>query len=367
MVSRYLPVVENYAERYHVGGEVYWNRGNPFFYYPYIFVSPFVCGFKSKRSDFQKPEYKNDDLTIYADSGGFQISVKHEKVSVLDVLRWQEGIADIAFTVDIPAYSYRDEAMDIGKKFMGYPKNYFKKCLRQSVENAELMMSAKENEKMQLWAVLQGRNLPELLEWYKEITKNYEFDGYCVAVTAAINNVEARGHWISQLAVTHYIDTNIHFLGRCEPLIALVLAKLSSITGKDYTYDSSTTAGGFRFGTYIEPYFASSYSLSKFEEKRVKINGLPCDCPVCSQRSIEDFVDTKNGHLVYMHNTYMKIRFDKYVNSIVTDDDLFELTLKKLLSTSRYSLEFRRLMEEKILDIVYNEVGRLEKSMVTYF
>lgn len=364
MVSRYLPVIEDYAKRQGYEGNLHWDRRNPYFYYPYIFVSPFVVGFKVSRKDFQKPEYKNNDLTIYADSGGFQIAVKHKKASVLDVLRWQENIADIAFTVDVPAYGYRDPTEG---KFKGYPRSYFEKCLKKSVENAELMMSAKENEKMQLWAVLQGRNLSESMEWYKEITKNYDFDGYCVAITAVINNTEAKEDWISQLAITRYIDTNIHFLGRCEPLIALVLAKLSAETGKTYTYDSSTSAGSFRWGKYIEPYYQSPLPLSKYEDRRVKINSLPCDCPVCSKHTLEEMVDTKKAYLLYMHNVYVKIEFDRYVNAIVTDDDLFTRTLRKILNNMSYSDEMKRIVEKRVLDIVYNEAKHIEQSLSKFF
>jgi len=363
VVSRYLPVIEDYAKRPGYEGNLHWDRRNPYFYYPYIFVSPFVVGFKVTRKDFQKPEYRNDDLTIYADSGGFQIAVKHQKASVLDILRWQEGLADIAFTVDVPAYSYRDPS----EKFKGYPRQYFERCLAKSVENAELMMSAKENEKMQLWAVLQGRNITETMEWYKAITKNYEFDGYCVAITAAVNNTEAKEDWISQLAITRYLDTNIHFLGRCEPLIALVLAKLSSVTGKTYTYDSSTSAGSFRWGKYLDPYFQSAWSLSKYEEKRIKVNMLPCNCPVCRKHTIEELADTKKGYLLYMHNVYVKVVFDKFANAIATDDDLFKRVLRKIVNSMNLSRDLKRKTIREVEDIIYNDAYHTEQSLSKFF
>jgi len=58
-----------------------------YFYYPKLFVSPFVTGMDCTREkDFPQAEL------ITADSGGYQIGVRRTgvKVSPLDVLRWKK-------------------------------------------------------------------------------------------------------------------------------------------------------------------------------------------------------------------------------------------------------------------------------------
>jgi len=319
-----------------------------YFYYPYVFVSPFVTGLGCTREkDF--PQAKH----IVADSGGYQLGV-HRKtnVSTLDVLRWQESIADVAFTVDKPAYSYENET----KEYRHYTKEYFERAMEYSNKNAWKMLEAQENQKMQLWGVVQGGNYNDQMKWYKNLTKEHEFKGYTfpMASTFSPKNNE---DWISQLQFAKEIGTNFHFLGRCEPLLVLVFAKLSQVTGKTYTYDTATAATGLMLGKYHEPYYLSSLNFSKKKpETAVKFDmdgPPPCDCPVCSKHTVKEMIE---GYFtLYLHNVYVRKRYNDYIKVMTQDDEIFKEILNKTLNLQPRYRKNKKEMKNRIMSLLYED------------
>jgi len=330
---------------------MHWYKDNPYYFYPYAFVSPFVTGLDTSREkDFPEAKY------IVADSGGYQIGV-HRKginVSVLDVLRWQESIADVAFTVDVPVYSYESETD--GYKY--YTDEYFERCMKASNKNAWKMIETQENQKMQLWGVVQGGNYDDLQKWYKDLTKNHTFKGYTFPMASTFTP-KHKEDWISQLQFAKEVGTNFHFLGRCEPILVVVIAKLAQITGKYYTYDTATAATGLMLGKYHDPVFLSSLSFSKKKpEAAVKFDMKgkpPCDCPVCAKHTVEEMI---NGYFtLYLHNVYVRKRFNDYINVMVQDDDVFkEMVNKYTMIHSRYrDKDKQRIIKQKIYNLIFEE------------
>lgn len=327
-----------------------------YFFYPHVFVSPFVTGMKTTREkDFPQATH------VVADSGGYQIGVhrKDVKVSVLDVLRWQEEIADVAFTVDIPAYSYENETGN----FRYYTNEYFDRCMKTSNINAWKMLAAQENQNMELWGVVQGGNYDDLMKWYKALTKEHTYKGYTLPISGTFSP-KIKEDWVSQIQFAKEIGTNFHFLGRCEPLLVMVFAKLSQVTGKYYTYDTSTAATGLMLGKYHEPYFMSSLSFSKKKPEtraNFKQDGPPpCDCPVCSKHTVAEMVD---GYFtLLLHNVYVRKRFNEYINVMVQDDDIFSELLNKHLSLQPRYQKRKKEMKSRINYLIYGEKGQLDDT-----
>jgi len=344
MATHFLPVTRLVNPDWNAS--MHWHEEAKYFFYPYILVTPFVTGMKKHRFHFGESA---DKLKIYADSGGFQIATQNKEVCVLDILRWQESIADIAFTVDVPLYSY--EGGEPGYK--AYTVEYFDRCMDASVKYGNIMKEGQENQKMKLWAVLQGRNKAEILKWHKAITKDHSYDGYCIAITAAVNVNKEPMSWLSQLETVHDLDTDMHFLGRCEPMIVLILSKLSEVTGHTYTYDTSSTIVGPRFGKYYDPYFHNLIWLSNDKEKRPKITGLPCDCPICSKHDLDTVAST--DYLITLHNLYCRNRFNDYANKVVGDDELFKYAIKHFLTISKTYSKRADEIFNRINHIIYDE------------
>ena len=321
-----------------------------YYYYPYVFVSPFVTGLDTNREkDFPQAKY------VVADSGGYQIGVhrKGVNVSVLDVLRWQESIADVAFTVDIPAYSYETEKE--GYKY--YTQEYFERCMKASNDNAWKMLEAQENQKMQLWGVVQGGNYQDLKKWYNALTKEHTFKGYTLPMASTFTP-KSNEDFFGQLKFAKEVDTNFHFLGRCEPLLVVILAKMAQVTGHYYTYDTATAATGLMLGKYHDPMFLSSLSFSKKREavKFDKEGKPPCDCPVCSKHTVEEMI---NGYYtLFLHNVYVRKRFNDYINVMVQDDDIFREIVNKFLNLQPRYQKRKSELKAKINELIFEEKKR---------
>jgi len=310
-----------------------------YYFYDSMLVTPFVTGMKTSREDFGK---NADELTIYADSGGYQIVTMNKKINPFTILRWQEKVADVGFTLDVPPHYFSKE----------YSNEQFQKCMLKSNENAELMWRFKQNDDMSLWGVVQGRNVIECKGWYDDLTKEHEFDGYGIALSI---NAGAKDTipWLEQLKFVKGIPKRFHFFGWSETLFVVVLAKLSQVMNLDYTYDTSTANIGVRFGKYIDPYTFNHIWFSKKKENRHNVSALPCDCPVCSEHKLKDMYDVPQ--LIFLHNLYMKLRFCHYVNALVSNDDMFKYLVDNCISLRPAYIKNHSSITSRIMHLIYGE------------
>ena len=317
------------------------------FYYPHVFVNPFVTGWKCNREkDFPQAKY------IVSDSGGYQLGVhtKGTKTSCLDVLRWQENIADIGFTLDTPSFSYESEVAT----YRYYTEDHFKRCMEVSNKNAIKMFGAQENEKMELWAVIQGGKYDDLKMWYDDLGKACDFKGYCVPV-ASTSVPRKNEYWLSQLNFAKEVNTNFHFLGKCEPLLVATIAKLAQKTGKYYTYDTTSAATGLMLGKYTDPFFLMGLNFTKKKETvNFDMDGPPpCDCPVCQKHTVKEMIT--EYALLFLHNVYARKRFNEYIVGMVQDDEVFNNLLNKLLDIKTVYRKNKDMFKEGINNLVYDE------------
>lgn len=354
---RYLPVTITF-KRPEWRSAMHWYKSNPYYFYPYIFASPFVTGMnKSRDADFPEAEW------ITADSGGFQISKLGKKVSCLDVLEWQvtKIKADVAFTVDVPAYAYRSEVDNM--KY--YPQEDFKKYMEASNQNAwtaasKLEEYKNEGYKTKIWAVIQGGNYTDMQQWYKHLTTTYgEFPGYTFPMWSSFNPAPQQD-WLSQLKFAKEIGTDFHFLGKCEPLLVTVFAKLAQKTKRFYSYDTSSAAMGLMMGKYHEPYFMSSLSYTKknvIDQVKFDMDGHPpCDCPVCVKHTNYEMIN--NYYPLLLHNVYVRKRWNDYVNVMVQDDNIFDDLINKLLRAQPVYQKNKEQYKEGINNLIYDEAKK---------
>jgi len=317
------------------------------FYYDSVFVNPFVTGWKcSREKDFPQAKY------VVSDSGGYQLGAhtKGTKASSLDVLRWQENICDVGFTLDVPAYSYVSEKAG----YQYYTDEHFNRCMKVSNANAVKMQSHQENEKMELWGVIQGGNYDNLKRWYDNLAKDCTFPGYSIPI-ASTSTPRHKESWLSQLKFAKELDTNFHFLGKCEPLMVITLAKLAQKTGKYYTYDTTSAATGLMLGKYTEPYFLSALNFTKHKDcvNFPPDSPLPCDCPVCQKFNVQQMID--GYYTLFLHNVYVRKRFNDYVNVMVQDDDVFNNLLNRILAQRSVYKKDKDVYKDKINNIVFDE------------
>ena len=345
MSAIYFPVTkfEKYKEHR------YWEHDNPYIAYDKILVSPFTTGWEFKDKDFKNPK-----LTIYADSGGFQIAIKKQKgellkVDLISVLRWQERIAKIAFTLDIPPHSY-------GKD---YTHNQFLKCMRKSNFNARIMVKKKLNDDMQLWAVIQGKNYKECELWYNDLENREQYDGYCIALSVHKSNLTVP--WVEQLDFARTISKRFHFLGSSDKIFTLVLAKFSRIMKLDYSYDTSSSNIGERLGKYIGPI---SFEQIPFSQEKKPLDSLSCSCPICSKYTIAKLRVRSYSPFINMHNLIVYLDYNKYANRVAENDEYFLVVLDNLLA-NRFKGK-SDFYKNRILALLYDEdiPNKLEDKQV---
>lgn len=312
--ATYLPVVS-----YGTADEFrYWTK-KCLIFYNNLLVSPFTTGRDKKRKHFGK------GCTIYADSGGYQAITMNKKLGARNVLRWQERISNVSFTLDIPPHYF-------GKD---YTKQEFQKCMYQSNKNANLMMRCKVNDDMQLWGVIQGRTYDECKIWYKDLTKDYNFDGYSISLS--IHKSGAEIPWIEQLRFAKTVPKRFHFLGFSDQLFTLVLAQLAKKTNLCYTFDSSTPNIGGRYGKYIHP--ETGVHLHITQDHTIK--NLPCSCPVCKNHTLDDL--RRETQLINLHNLFVKIKFCELANSLT--DEQFYSYLDKIVGNKTHKSQIIELLD----------------------
>ncbi|GAH52550.1 unnamed protein product, partial [marine sediment metagenome] len=190
-----------------------WWEKECFFYYPYLLVSAF---YGMSVPNFREKYHVSDEVTLIADSGGYQIghSVEQNRlysesngkigkrtqvpeINPLKVLRWQEENADIALTLDVPSTRIKDDNafIEFAKETKGYTKIYFDK---------------RENYKMKIYKIIHGENDRRREIWWNEL-KEYEFEGYATGVKPASDPL-AQAKAIMFL-YNKGIKENLHILG----------------------------------------------------------------------------------------------------------------------------------------------------------
>ena len=222
----------------------------------------------------------------------------------------------------------------------------------KSNKNAELMWHFKQNDKMKLWGVIQGKNFEECKRWHEDLTKDHEYDGYSIALSI---NAGAKDKipWIQQLMFAKTIPKRFHFLGWSEPLFVIVLTKLAKVMDIAYTFDSSTANIGARFGKYIDPNSFHHIWLSKKRQNRSTISKLPCNCPVCSKHTVEDMCWIPE--LINLHNLFVKFNFCNSINTKVDDDEQFKKLVNKYIQSNPTYRNHRDSIFSQIMGLIYGE------------
>jgi len=333
MTVIYLPVVTQEKNKDYR----FWESNNPYFFYPYMLVTPFVSGMNIKRDYFGKAK-----LNISADSGGYQAVTLNKDADPIGILQWQERVADRAFTLDVPPHYFGSF----------YSRLEFLKCMYQSNKNADLMWKSKVNDDMQLWGVVQGKNYKQCKEWYYDLTKDYEYDGYSISLSVHQDKSDISG-WIEQLQFASTIPKRVHFLGFSEPLFNTVLSKLSHKNKISYTFDTSSTKLLAIYGNYRRPITLSPVSFSKYERRRDDITSLPCICPVCSKHTVEDMIDI--SQLRALHNLYVKTQFCELANLVAEDDELFMFLLSWVIGIRNYYVKKKDSIISLVKNLIYGE------------
>lgn len=295
------------------------------------------------------------DFLLIGDSGGYE-QATHQGTAVsqglrldaLDIVNWQKENVDIGFTLDVPPVK-PDQKQNL--QFTDDIK-FFETCAEKSKDNAEIAHRNLGNTNMKLYCVLQGHTKQQLDMWSKGKLTFNDFDG------AALSHKSTMLTWLSVQAMyakEHGVK-RIHVLTgtgyNSTPLIAYLKKHF-----KQVTFDSSSYGQGARNRSYNLPYHYKIYFGDSYNGK---IKELPCNCPICHNVSVEDFLVKTSvaGALLSLHNLYKYLEHVNFLNGIVDDDQLFTNYIEKHTNQrTQKAFKFIKSCEEVGFDDTYEKYG----------
>jgi tRNA-guanine family transglycosylase len=281
-----------------------------FFKYRYMLATAY---YRITQNDNDHRSTYPDDAVFIADSGGYQMESfsragKNVDITPMQVLRWIENNSDIGMNLDVP------------------PWNTFKDPLKRSIENFALFEKNRVNYNFKLYNVLHGKSYEEINTWYNAV-KKFNFDGWAIGIDPATNiYLQIIGYMYLNEKDALNLNGFCHFFGMSGLQNMISLAMLSNYFDTAITFDSSSYNVGSRFRKFMLPNNIR-YQWNMGREKPRKINNIPCNCPVCRNTTIEELyiqTDDMAPLLISLHNLYQYIETNKYVNTIVSDNDFLE-------------------------------------------
>jgi len=346
-----------YNEKYDVNGRTFkltWWEPKSIFHYDAMLMSSYY-GMKwwNFRDYFNIPRR---DFLLVADSGGFQQLTSGERIEPISVLRWQENNADIGFILDIPP---------LNPKTLGPAGDFsfFKKCALKTARNAEIMDKHREKEDFLLYSIVQGGSVKELEYWYGCL-KDFSFDGICGSPKPPNDPMQVALH----IAFAHSKGAKrAHILlgtGSAATPVNVYGSKLFDL----FTFDSSSYATGSKLRKYELPYSDEAIYFSTLSGRKVKLERLPCDCPVCRLATPDDLAADGSvpGALISLHNLYNYLRKINLLSSLASDEEAYLDYVKRYYPASTVrAIEFLQRYRETDFHTAYSEYFRAGKNLAS--
>ncbi len=295
-----------------------------------------------------------DDSLIFADSGGLQeINLGEVKFSAVEIYKWQQENVDVGFSYDVIPFK------NATGKFTGwvFDEANFEKCAKQSKDNINECKPYKDkNKDFLFYGIIQGRKYEEYKTWY-DIIKDDFIDGYCVKTP---NNNPINLAETIIFALDTFKHKPVHFLGVGNQSKSILIYYASQFFKQPVSFDSSSYDIGTQYRSYLLPFMINKkvrlmkddYDESEKEDvcnfdDIVVPEDLNewCNCPACAAvgKNIKDYVKNNSpmlGTLISLHNLIMNVRWNNYIETVVTNKP-------KLIEFIKFN--FQKSVSEKIL------------------
>ncbi|MDL0118285.1 tRNA-guanine transglycosylase [Halobacterium salinarum] len=228
----------------------------------------------SLREEMGVPE----DTIVFADSGGFDFSSEEVDTTPVETLDTQRQLdADIYGTVDLPLSRENRDAEN-------------ERRVNQSTQYA-LEASDKHDGEGFLLASVHGYDPETVRNNVRYLEKHGDFDGYALGSMVPIRTDYTKVTKLI-LAARKATDKHLHVYG----LGGLVYQPLLLYLGVD-SFDSSAFIRSAGNRNYLIPGFGGE-ELQNIDS----LERLPCPCPVCGQRDLEEIRDDRTA--LTQHNLW---------------------------------------------------------------
>jgi len=306
-------------ENLHNGYDLKFFGNKSMFQYRKALISAFY-GMQHNVADLrEKIGWDKKDLMIL-DSGGFEASTQNIPIDPIKTLRWMENNGDILMNLDIP----------YPQKSAGLPtEQEFNSSLKASSKNFAIFEKNRKNHDVKIYNILHGESWDYMNTWFNEVNK-YNFDGWASGLKPS-GDIYQQALGFCFLYEKGVLDDayGLHFFGMSGNKIVPIIAHITNKYLKNLvTFDSSTYNLGAIFRTYFVPLKTTVsnclYMGDNFEKKNPWLGELPCNCPVCSNTSIEELNGTElsyEGTLISLHNLWNTVHYVKCVNAYINNPE----------------------------------------------
>jgi tRNA-guanine family transglycosylase len=253
----------------------------------------------------------NDEVTVFMDSGGYQVMTDHfsgKPNDALEILSYQEeNQADIGVTLDFP--------------FKPNVNSVWEGLRRMDITLAYAIMALRnrQSKSLKLYAVIPGWDAASMKK-ASEMLSKYDFDGYTIGAPEPDNYRMASTQYLLRLgqmirAVREIIgDKPLHVLGVSNLASVYVLAGLGVSS-----FDSLRYLHSAKFRDYMLPN-GLMIRIGKRVSQRRNADELPCSCPICCETTA-DFLShdgSTQGALIALHNLIVIKNHVKMINSALS-------------------------------------------------
>ncbi|HDD05132.1 MAG TPA: tRNA guanosine(15) transglycosylase TgtA [Candidatus Aenigmarchaeota archaeon] len=263
------------------------------------------------KDGFKGDVHRFFDGVVMTDSGAYQLMLYGGvEVSNREVMDYQVRIkSDIGVILDVPSYGRYEEV---------------KKGVIETFKRAK---EWKEVSPPGNWVgPVQGATYPDLLRKSAKFMRSLDFDMYAVgSVVPYLTNYDFLSVFKQGMTVLPLLPRNkpVHCFGAGLPMVMPFLVAI----GYD-TFDSASYALYAREGRYMTRY--GTRKISELKE-------LPCNCPVCSSRE----VDEMDEEAIAEHNLWVLSQTMKEIRQAIREGRLFELMCQYATSHPRLLEAFK--------------------------
>ena len=312
-----------------------------YFHNPYILIS---AGTSWRKTDFRKTIHA-ENSNVFVDSGGYNLAhgtVDPKKFTDKVALEWSEKNGDVFPILDRPSFTLHLKRDD------GTPKSPYKdyqECLDLSVASAKYYTENRTRTDTIVLNVLQGLTVPQIEEWYKNISK-YQFEGWAYGGTNGnLGRILPALKFLLQSGELERENCKMfHIFGVTSNESMIYFQYIQMVLNRmdidiQITYDSTYWNRTCVYGSYMtRPRYivglgmeAMNWPNSINYKEMSKDFKLPCKCPVCSDlkdtysffnnykvddKGEETIVFGKFNNMIAFHNLYLQLEYLENVNRI---------------------------------------------------
>ena len=281
-----------------------WFTDLAMFQHPHMLVSYYYSG---KIQDYRKRLRVRDDVTLWADSGGYSVATKGAVINPYEVLKWQEANSNIAFSLDKPPTIVTGAGRVWPGKNERVDAATLEKHAEISRQNNIIFRDNRTSDKLLIYNVLHGYDLPTKELWWDYVTRDTQFEGYCVGVRPATDALLAA---MSIMFVYNKgVRERLHVLGVSGITVIPMIVWASQYIDK-LSFDSSSYGYGSRTRAYVYPDRIRDYTHfgRKFLTKDNPMNKIYCKCPICIHFTDAEYFCKSDitwpGMLLSLHNLW---------------------------------------------------------------